>query len=408
MAAIMLALRAAPWLGAQRASAWAGILAALSIISALSLIGLTHGGGIPDPWGRPLAADFSSFWTAGGLALQGLPASAWDPAAHAAAQIASFRPDAGYGTDYYAFFYPPPYLLICLPLALLPYGPALAVWILATGTAYFVVMRSLLPRTWPAALAALAFPAVLLNAGNGQNGALSTALMGTAALQLDRRPRAAGACLGALCFKPQLALLVVPALIAARRWRSLAWAAGTAGALCLASLLIFGETAWQAFLANTALARAALEAGLVGFPKMVSTFAAMRQLGAAPSLAWAVQCLASLTALATVLSVSHRKPGAGAEGATMAAAACLASPFLLDYDLMLLAIPLAWVAARAERGGYLPWEKLILLAAFVLPLVVRQLAILAGVPLAPLVVAALLAVVVRRALLAPAAPGFGA
>lgn len=408
MAAIMLALREAPWLGAGRASAWAGILAALSIFIALALVGLTHGGGVPDPWGRPLAADFTSFWTAGGLALQGMPASAWDPVAHAAAQSASFGPEAGYGADYYAFFYPPPFLLICLPLALLPYGAALTVWFVATGTAYFVVMRSLLPRPWPAALAALAFPALLLNAGNGQNGALSTALMGAAALQLDRRPRAAGACLGALCFKPQLALLVVPALVAARRWRSLAWAAGTVGSLCLASLLMFGEAAWQAFLANTALAKATLDAGLVGFPKMVSSFAAMRQLGGAPSLAWAVQCLVSLAALAAVLSVSRRKPGAGAEGATMAAAACLASPFLLDYDLMLLAIPLAWVAARAERGGYLPWEKLILLAAFVLPLLARPLAMKAGAPLAPLVVAALLAVVVRRSLLVPTALAYGA
>jgi hypothetical protein len=58
-----------------------------------------------------------------------------------------------------------------------------------------------------------------------------------------------------------------------------------------------------------------------------------------------------------------------------------------------------WAAmlALAERGGCLPWEKSILLSAVILPLVVRPVAMGAGVPVAPLVVFALLLVVVRRA-----------
>ncbi len=403
---MMSALRDAPWLSAERASAWGKILAVTSALVALALIGATHGGVVPDFWGRPLSADFTSFWTAARLASDGMPEAAWNPAAHAAAQQASFSPDAGYGTDYYAFFYPPPFLLICLPLALLPYNTALAVWLAATGAAYFAVIRSLLPSKW-AALAALAFPAVLVNAGNGQNGALSTALMGAAALQLDRRPRFAGACLGALCFKPQLALLVVPALVVARRWRSLGWAAGTAGVLCLGSLLVFGEKAWQGFLANAPLAKMALEAGLVGFPKMTSSFAAMRLLGATPLTAWSVQSVVSLAALIAVLSVSRRRPGAAAEGATMAVAACLATPFLLTYDLMLIAVPLAWIAARAGRGGYLPWEKLVLVTAFALPLVAGPLALHTGAPVAPVVLTALLVIVVRRSRPAPTALAYG-
>src|SRR5262249_20816814 len=151
--------------------------------------------------------------------------SAWNPVAHAAAQHANFAPDMGFEASYYAFFYPPLFLLICLPLALLPYGVALAVWVGTTGAACLAVVRMLLPKCWPAALVLLAFPGMLMNAGHGQNGALSTALLGAATLQLDRRPRLAGAFLGAMCFKPQLALLVVPALLAARRWQTLLWAA---------------------------------------------------------------------------------------------------------------------------------------------------------------------------------------
>ena len=178
--------------------------------------------------------------------------------------------------------------------------------------------------------------------------------------------------------------------------------------MCLASLLVLGEAAWQGFLAEAPLAKAALEAGLIGFAKMTSPFAAMRLLGATPFIAWCAQSAVSLTALILVVSVARRRPGAAAEGATMAAAACLATPFLLDYDLMLLAVPLAWVAATTERGSYLPWERLVLSAAFVLPLVTRLIAITVGVPLAPLVVMALLVVVVRRARLVPTASALSA
>ena len=402
MATIISFLREAPWLGQSRALAWARVLALTSGFVALSLILLTRGGGTPDPWGRPLTPDSVSFWTAGKLALDGAPESAWNPTAHAAAERASFPPDVGYKTVYYAFFYPPPFLLICLPLALLPYGVAAGVWLVITGAAYFATIRALLPPRWPALLIAVAFPAALLNATHGQNGALSTALLGTAALQLERRPRLAGVCLGALCLKPQLALLVAPALFAARRWRSAAWAVVGAATLSLASLLVFHEAAWRGFISNLPVAQEALQAGWVGFAKMVSPFAAARLLGAGLSGAWITQAVVSCAGLVILMAVVRCRPEAPAEGATLAAATCLATPFLLDYDLMLLAVPLAWVAAEAERGGYLPWEKLILAAAFALPLVARPIATLAGVPVAPPVLIALLGVVARRAILAPA------
>ena len=193
------------------------------------------------PVGSAPRAGLRKLRTAGKLALQGTPGSAWDPAAHAAAEHTSFTPDAGYNGDYYGFFYPPSFLLICVPLALLPYGIAVAAWLATTGAAYFATIRALLPPRWPALLVAVAYPAVLLNTAHGQNGALFTTLLGLAALQLERRPWLAGACLGALSIKPHLALLVVPALFAARRWRALAWAVVVTATLFLVSLLVVHE-----------------------------------------------------------------------------------------------------------------------------------------------------------------------
>jgi hypothetical protein len=397
IAAGIRALRDAPWLGASRARAWLGVLALVEGLAALAMVLATHGGARPDPWGRPLATDFVSFWTAARLALTGTPAAAWVPALHAAAQRASFAPDLGYAPDYYAFFYPPPFLLICLPLALPPYGVAVAAWLGVTGTAYAAALRSLLPRSCPAVLIALAFPAVLINAGQGQNGMLSTALVAAATVWLDRHPRLAGACLGVLCFKPQLALIVVPALVLARRWGALAWAACSAAALCLASLWVLGPQSWTGFLANAPLARTTLEAGSVGFAKMVSVFAAARLVGAGVLVAWCAQATITAIVLLAVARVAAKRPGAAIEGAGIACASCLVTPFLLDYDLTLLAVPLAAVFAAADRDGFLPWEKPILLAAFALPLIARPLALQLGVPVAPFLVAALFATVIRRA-----------
>jgi hypothetical protein len=80
----------------------------------------------------------------------------------------------------------------------------------------------------------------------------------------------------------------------------------------------------------------------------------------------------------------------------MIVAALIASPFLLDYDLVILAAPLAWLLGEAARTGFRDWEKTTLAAAFVLPAVSRMLAAQAHLPLAPLVLAALLVLILRR------------
>jgi len=390
-------LREFSWLGADRALAWVRVLAVCNVVVIAGIAVITHGGDRPDPWGHPFATDFVSFWTAARLAIDGSPEAAWIPALHAAAQARNFSAGAGYAPGYFAFFYPPPFLLLCLPLGYLTYGWAATAWLAMTVTAYVATLRRLLPARWPTILIALAYPAALINAGHGQNGFLTTALLATAALQLDKRPGIAGACLGALCFKPQLALMIVPSLLLARRWRSLAWAVATAVLFCVASLLAFGPAAWQRFADNTDLARQTLENGLVSYAKMASTFAAIRLLGGSVDIAFAAQAAVSVTVLVILLAIVRHRPGAAVEGAAMALGGCMLTPFLLDYDLMLLIVPLAWIATQADRSASLPWEKLVGVMAFMLPLLTRLVAEHVGLPVAPVLMFALLACFVRRA-----------
>ncbi len=316
-------LRDAPWLEGERAVAWARVLSGVTVGGTLLLLAISHFGVLPDPWHRPLGSDFVSFWTAGRLALDGHAASAWDPFVHGPTESLYFPAARGFQDNYYAFFYPPPFLLICVPLALLPYSAALITWLCVTSLACYSTVRALLPARWSASLAFLAFPAVPLNAGHGQNGALTAALMGTAALTMDRRPRVAGICLGALCFKPQLAILLAPMLIAARRWQVLAWAAVSVSAMCVASLLAFGLAAWHAFFAALPTARAAMEYGLVGFGKMVSPFAAIRLGGLDLGIAWTVPALVAGVVLIIAIAAVRRRRGGSVEAAIFAAGALL-------------------------------------------------------------------------------------
>jgi len=384
------ALSRADWLTAGRARAWGWLLLGVTAVIAIGWVAASRGG--LDPTGKPLGTDFTSFWAASKLALAGAPAAAYDVSAHHAQQTALFGRDTGYA----AFFYPPIFLLICLPLALLPYLVSLAAWLVATGALYWRMARAWLGESL-GAMPILAFPAVLTNIGHGQNGFLSAALFGGGALWLGRRPILAGLCLGALAYKPHLGIMIPIALAIAGRWKTFAAAGAAVVALAAASYGLFGLETWRGFLADSAVARSALEQGLVGDAKMQSAFAAARLWGGGVGLAYGVQAAVAALAAGALLWLRRRAPNSGAEGPAMIVAALLASPFLLDYDLIILAAPLAWMLREGDAKGFLSWEKTLLLAAFVLPAVSRTLATEARLPLAPFVMAALLVAILRRA-----------
>jgi len=382
-------LRTADWLTAERTRAYGWLLLAVAVVIAAAWIALSPSG--LDPTGRPLGADFTSFWSAGRLTLHCAPASAYDPRLHHAEEASIFHRDTGY----VAFYYPPIFLLVCAPLGLAPYFAALATWIVTTGAAYWRVTRAWLGDRF-GVMPIFAFPAVLVNVGGGQNGLLSAALFGAGALWLQTRPILAGVCLGALAYKPQLGLIIPVALVIAGRWKTFASAAVTVAALAAASFALFGLTAWQGFLAVSGLARAALEQRLIGDAKIQSAFAGVRLWGGPLWLAYGVQALVALAAVAGLVWLQRRAPRSGAEGPAMIVAGLLVSPYLFDYDLILLAIPLAWMLRQGARTGFLDWEKAVMAAAFVLPVVSRSLATAVRIPIAPLIIAGLFAVLLRR------------
>jgi alpha-1,2-mannosyltransferase len=384
-------LRDADWLTLARASAYSRILFVVAFVVSAGWIAFSRDG--VDPTGKPLGTDFVSFWTASKIALSGNPADVYDMAIHRAQQIALFPKDPQHA----AFFYPPTFLLICLPLAALPYLWSLVLWLGVTGFACWRILRAWLDDS-VGSLPILAFPAMFINLAHGQNGFLSAALFGAGALMLNTRPLRAGVCLGALIYKPHLTLMIPVALIAARRWRTLLAFCISSAAFCALSAMVFGATTWAAFLKAAPLARIALEQNQIGNQKMQSIFAAVRLLHGDVAIAYGLQILVAVLACFALFYIHRRSLRSGAEGPAMVAAALLVSPFLLDYDFVLLGIPLAWFAREGRRAGFLPWEKTVLAVAFFTPGISRSVATLTLIPLGPIVTAAIFALILRRAL----------
>lgn len=381
-------LRDASWMTPGRARAYARVFLGATLVVVAVRLALAGTGIGADSLGAPIHADFISFWAAGRLALDGRAADAYRVAAHWAVQRAVIK-----NVGYSAFFYPPVFLLLCAPLAVLPFYGSLAAFLGATVIAYVRVLTRLLPG---AGVALLGFPGVAVNLIYGQNGFLTTTLFGAALLALERRRAVlAGFCFGCLCYKPHLGLVVPLALLALGAWRAAFAAAATVLGLVAASVTAFGIGPWQGFLDAMPLARHVQEHGLMQNVAWVSTFRAAVQAGIPFAAAWAMQGAVTLAACVAVVLACRARPASAA--GILPLAALLATPFLLAYDLVLLAVPLVWLLRDARATRFLPWEKAALMTGFVLPLL-SLFAGFANLPLAPVVMLALLGAVLRRAL----------
>jgi hypothetical protein len=352
-----------------------------------------------------VSGDFIGFWTAGELALEGHAADAYDAVPLFFKEVALHRdPDTW---AYVSFFYPPYFLLLCAGFAMLPYVAAVGLWLASTCAAYAAAMRALVPKDlrdretiW---VLFLGYPAVLVNAGFGQNGFLSTALLGGAAVWLDRRPALAGLCLGCLSYKPQLGIVVPLALAVAGRWRCFAAAAATVLVLAAAATLAFGVDIWPAFLADMSDARRNwMEAYNPLYLRFwITVFGFVRLHDGPLLLAYGAQLVVSITAILLLArALLARPPGARSGTAEVAAiAACIpfCSPFMLEYDLVILAVPMIWLLCEALRHGFRRGEGVALLAAFAAPILFKVTLFDNAMKLSVMAAAALLfAMVLRR------------
>jgi arabinofuranan 3-O-arabinosyltransferase len=370
-------------------------LAVVALYLALVWYGY-HGGFWPvNGKGVPTTTDFTSAWIAGRQALHGHAALLYDSAEFVRLQQALIGPRPVYFPN---FPYPPTYLLILAPVAVLRYLAAFFTYELTTLLACIAVAY-LIVRRHPAIALVLASPFTLWNFMAGQSGFLTAALIGAALLALERRPVLAGVFIGCLTYKPQFGILFPVALVAAGKWRTIFSAAGTAALLVGLSAAVFGADVWAAFprelaaqgkfnLADPTNANWALNHTVYGL---------VRRLGAGAAPAGAAQAVTTL-GLATLIWCVWR---AGMiryplKAATLAAAALIATPYSLAYDMAAIAIPVSFLAKDQMSYGLVRGEQTMLLGLFaasfsVLPTVGRM-------PVGLAIVLGVLGLVLRRAL----------
>ncbi|HUO01847.1 MAG TPA: glycosyltransferase family 87 protein [Rhizomicrobium sp.] len=399
MTAFLMPLRDGRFLNARVLRAYPMLLMA-GFAAAILFLGLTAHG-VNDYAGRPLGTDFSNIYAAGVAALHGHAATAFDIKAQWHNEQALF----GTTTPLYGWHYPPFFLLVAATLALFPYGAALIVWQLATLLLYLWAMRTLIRKSampeWTDGLAwlpvALGFTAIFVNLTHGHNGFLTAALFAGALANLNTRPLVAGLLFGLLAYKPQFGVLIPLALAAGHYWRTFTAAAATILALAIAVTLLFGPEIWPAFFAGSHFTRTViLEQGATGFEKIQTFFSQVRLLGGPVALAYAAQGAVFLFSAAMVIWAWQKPILFGARSAILCLATLLATPYALDYDLMLLAPALALIAAEGKVRGFRPYELSLLTLLWLLPFAARNLAGATHILVAPFAILALLVMTGRR------------
>ena len=360
------------WLTPRRVILYGAVMLAfhaLFIAVWAAVIRDEHGSALPRP-----GADFAVFWSASYVMLHGSPAQAYDFSAFSRLTAGLF---AHLHRDVFApWLYPPTYLLLVTPLALLPFSFGYPLFVACGGVVLgFAASRVSGLRAIPGAsragaLALIAAPCVFVTATLGQNTFLTASCAALAVYWVDRRPMWAGLCIALLSVKPHLALLFPFVLVAARAWRTIAWAALATATFVTVSVLVCGIGSLRLFVASTALARSiVLEHGIVFWLASPTPFATFRLAGVPLGAAYAAHACIAAIAIAAACVVWTQSRDARVRAAVLCVATLVANPYVWHYELAWLAIAIACMLAIGWRDGWLRGEQTAIALMWALPIV---------------------------------------
>ncbi len=328
--------------------------------------------------------DFVNYWMGSSLTLSGQEQVLFRIEDYGDQLAATFGPQEQLRN----WSYPPHYLLLMLPLGLLPYEIAAAAFLIVTFVLYAVGALALRRSEAPGADAVVLWSAVaafaLVNVNSVQNGFLTGALLLFGLAFRGRRPVLAGLAFALLTVKPQLGLLVPLLLLVERDWRTILWSGVFTLALVALSAGLFGAGIWRAYLIETAADQQDVLTEWTGiFLYMMPTFfGAARSVGADPALVSVLQWPVSVAAALAALWLFARDGSRIGRSFALLCATLLVSPYGFNYDMGALAVGAALLVA-VGRGGWA--DVAVMLVAF-LPAFVLLTGLL-GAPVAPVVLA---------------------
>ncbi|KML52157.1 hypothetical protein VL15_24890 [Burkholderia cepacia] len=359
------------WLTPGRIALYSAVMLTIGVL----FVSLLVWNGIlsTDPGTFRPGSGYMVFWSASHLMLHGSSWQAYDVPTFSRVLAGLFPTTGRYA--FLPWLYPPSYLLVVAPFALLPYAISyplfIALGIVLLGVAAWRVsgLAATPGATRVGWLALLACPGVFVTATYGQNAMLTAACAALAVYFVDRRPMLAGFLIGLLSVKPQLALLFPFVLIAARAWRAFAWAAAFAVAFTALGVATGGIESVRLFLQNAgALRSLIIEHGVPFWFASPTPFAAFRLAGLSPALAYAGQAGIAAISIAAACFVWHRNRDVRLRGAVLVIATLAVNPYVWHYELSWLCIPIACMIAIGSQNGWLRGEQSVVAAMWALPL----------------------------------------
>ena len=123
------------------------------------------------------------------------------------------------------------------------------------------------------------------------------------------------------------------------------------------SWLAFGTESWQAFFHWMPMfSQAFLTEGKATWWKLQSVFSLVRYFGGTEQLAWTLQWIVTGAVAAGLVAMWRSRVRYSLKAAALAVGTLLTTPYLFMYDMMVLAIPVAFLVRIGLEGGFRAYE----------------------------------------------------
>jgi alpha-1,2-mannosyltransferase len=329
--------------------------------------------GVTLPHGNRLAGDFAFLYLMGTAALRGQLWALYDRSA-----ILSLGPDP-VGDLHYPSVYPPYVPLAMAPFATVPYGWAVALWLGVTAAIYAAscysvwrVCPRLVAQPFGVLAAAIGYPAFFYLIAFGQTSAPALACVTFAYLALRaRRSWLAGVAIGALAYKPQLAIGFAVVFLLSRQWQIVIGAIGSVAVQVAATWSAVGTIVMSKYwstVTDLQAVTAHLEPRLYHLHSLRGFFSMLLPW---PRVALVFYGATSIAAMFVALRCWTSRASLQVRFAVVVIVTVLIDPHLNVYDLVILApaffLVTEWVLEN-PADSRLAVIKISLCASFFLPL----------------------------------------
>ena len=366
------------------------VLGIIAILSPLFLFACLRSmipvDGIYDWAGVRIGHDFIVFYSSALLALGGEAASTYDQTILNAFQLEVL----GIEARDLPWRYPPIYFLFLLPFTNLSYLGAFWAWSALTITTLMIVVRWITPIWYIPLLVPLCLPVAYAMVA-GQNGILTATIIGAGLVMLPRNATVAGIAFGLLAYKPQIAIVIPFCLLAGRYYRAFLFMTVTTIALVLLSWFVFGIEPWFAFVQGlSSHTNTVFSATLDIWERIPTVMITALQIFDSSRTALILQTCVALIAIALTAWVWRTSAKPGPLALALVAAIPLSSPYVWDYDMAMLVIPIAFLASDAWEARWTAGRFILLISMWVAEPILRIMSGKIGLQLGPFFWATLL------------------